>query len=76
MYSRDMKPTSKTSIETQVPGRDFWNTENTRGTEKRQRLYDGQQLKRTEKQFRSTIVIQNIIGKMQLGRQTFCIKNY
>ena len=23
MYSRDMKPTSKTSIETQVPGRDF-----------------------------------------------------
>ena len=33
MYSRDMKPTSKTSIETQVPGRDFWNTENTSGTE-------------------------------------------
>ena len=53
MYSCDMKPTSKTSIETQVPrpGRDFWNTENTRGTEKRRRLYDEQQLKRTEKQF-------------------------
>ena len=74
MYSRDMKPTSKTSIETQVPGSDFCNTENTRVTEKRWRLYDGQQLKRTESN--STIVIQNIIGKMQLGRQTSRIKSY
>ena len=33
MYSCDMKTTSTTSIETQVPGRDFSNTENTSGTE-------------------------------------------
>ena len=75
MYSRDMKPTSKTSIETQVPGRDFWNTEN-----KNQWNRNGGDctMDNNLKGLRSnsTIVIQNSIGETQLGRQTFRIKNY
>ena len=74
MYSRDMKPTSKTSIQTQVPGRDFWNTENNRGPRNGGDCTMDNNLRGLRSN--SNIVIQNIIGKMQLGRQTFRIKSY
>ena len=73
MYSRDMKPTSKTSIQTQVPGRDFWNTENNREPRNGGDCTMDNNLRGLRSN--STIVIQNIIGKMQLGRQTFRIKS-